>query len=152
MNSLVITDINLVARFARSGLLKYIENDEFKFFISDICYCHKAITVSNDKLFAKKMIENGMLEVCPLNEHQILNLSEFYKRYKPRFLAKTISAIILTQYLNAKLISEDELLRSVAYSDFGIIAHDKEWLLDEIVREIVVKGVNLDIEIVKMII
>lgn len=150
MYNLVITEVNLVAGLSQSTLLDYLDDSEIKFLISDICYKHKTFAINDDKSIAEKIIRDGMLRIVSLNEFQMVRLGKYFDFYKPQFLPKTISALILAKDLNAKLISDDELLRATAIEDFGIQAFNSQWLLGTIVREIAFNtGLKIDLELLK---
>ena len=155
MKNIIVTDIHLPVRLFLPGLLKYFDPDELRFYITDICYSYKNQPTPlnfHDKVHAKRMVEQGRLEVVGLDETQMGRLCELYQHYKPRFITKTVSALVLAQVTGFKLISEDELLREVATQDLKIRAHDKEWLITDLLHEIGTRGVNLDIEFVKQLI
>lgn len=151
MKAFVVTDVHIVARLYRSGILKYFNEDELIFYITDFCYYEKVIAINNDKIIAKKMIEEGLLKVVELNSNEVEEVSKLHKSYKPKFVAKTISALVYATRNELVLISEDELLRDTA-SELGIRAYDKEWLIITMVHEISTMGINIDLNMVKEII
>lgn len=151
MNQLVITEIHLAARLYRSGILKYFNGNELSLLITDFCYETKPLGINNDKMISKKMIEQGILNVVNLNEQQVGKIVELHRLYKPKFVMKTISALVFAQENKLRLISEDELVREIA-GELNIRAYDKEWLVTTMVTEISTMGINLDLELVKEII
>lgn len=152
MNNIVVTDLHLVARLYRSGILKYFTNEELKFYITDFCYNHKVLAINNDKLCAKKMIEDGMLSVVTLNEHQMKKVEAVYRNYKPKFIVKTVSAIVLASDCDYKMVSEDELLMEIAWDDLKVKVHPKPWLIRVLGDEISMMGEIIDMDLVKEII
>jgi len=152
MKNIIVTEISLPTKLFRSGLLRYFDRTELQFHIPDFCYYYK-YTLNDrnihDRGFAKRMNEQGMLIIAELNEAQMLRHQELLVQYKPKFLAKSVSALVLAEITGFRLISEDGLLREVASQDFQIRAHNKEWLLTDLVHEIGVRGIQLDLELVK---
>lgn len=151
MKHIIITEIHLAARLFRSGILKYFGKGELMLYITDICYNHKSHHISNDKTMAKAMIEQGILNVVELNETEVKRIMELHEKYKPKFVMKTLSALVYAERHNLRIVSEDELLREIS-NELGIKAYDKEWLVTNIVHEISAMGTNLDLELVKEII
>lgn len=152
MNSIVITEVHLAARLFRSGILKYFNGEELNFYITDFCYDHTLITHNYDRSHTKLMLESGMLKIVGLNEAQMVSMANLYVKYKPKFIIKTISALVFTKSNKFKLISEDELLRDIAKKDLGIQAYNKEWLITTLVNDITMMGESIDINDVKQII
>ena len=152
MNNLVITETHLAAKLFRSGILKYFNNRELNFYITDICYDQALVAHSYDKAHAKLMLAEGMLKVVGLNESQMSRMATLHQRYYPRFIIKTISALVLASENKYKLVSEDELLREVARKELNIQAFNKEWLVTTLVNEITMMGESIDINDVKQII
>ena len=151
MNNFVITELSLAARLFRSGILKYFDKGELTIYITDFCYHHKSHTINNDKSMANLMIQQGFLKLVELNENQIERLLVLHLKYKPRFVMKTISALVFAEQNNLKVISEDDLVREIA-KELNIKAHNKEWLLTTLVNDISTMGINLDINCVKEIV
>jgi len=152
MNSIVITEIHLAARLFRSGILKYFNNRELNFYITDFCYDHMSMMHNYDKAHAKLMLEEGMLKVVGLDERQMTTMAALHQQYRPKFIIKTISALVLAKENKFKLVSEDELLREMARKDLNIQAFNKEWLVTTLVNEITIMGESIDINDVKQII
>lgn len=152
MNNIVITEVHLAARLFRSGILKYFNNEELNFHITDICYEHPVSAQNYDRMHAKLMMEGGMLKVEGLNDQQMLRMGQLHFKYKPRFIVKTISALVLAGERKFKIISEDELLREIARKELNIPAYNKEWLITTLVNEITMMGGSIDINDVKEII
>lgn len=152
MNSIVITEIHLAARLFRSGILKYFNNQELNFYITDFCYDHVPNTHNYDKSHAKLMLQEGMLKVVGLDEHQMKTMAALHQRYRPKFIIKTVSALVLAKENKFKLVSEDELLREIARKDLNIQSFNKEWLVTTLVNEITMMGGSIDINDVKQII
>ena len=152
MNNIVITEIQLAASFYRSGLLKYFNSDELAFHITDICYAHKILAINNDRLTAQKMVDAGLLKVVTLDESQMEEVERLHHFYKPKFIVKTVTALVLAKQTGFKLLSQDDLLRETAAQDFKIRAINKGWLIQILVDEISMMGENIDIELVKQII
>jgi len=152
MNNIVITEIHLAARLFRSGILKYFNNEELNFYITDFCYDHTLIAHNYDRAHTKLMLDEGMLKVVGLNELQMSAMANLHRQYKPKFIIKTISALVFARDSRFKLISEDELLREVARKDLNVQSYNKEWLITTLVNEITMMGVSIDINDVKEII
>lgn len=152
MNNLVLTEVGLAVRFFRSGVLKYFDSKDLVFYITDLCYEIKPVEANNDKVFAQKMIEQGLLKVVSFDEHQMKRVNELHKFYKPKFIFETVSGLILAQDTNYKLISENDLLIEIASEELSIRAFNKEWFLLDIISEVSVMGVSLDIEVLRAII
>jgi hypothetical protein len=152
MNNIVITEIHIAARLFRSGILKYFNNAELNFYITDFCYDHVFVAHNYDKAHTKLMLEDGMLKVVGLTEVQMTEMAKLHSQYKPKFIIKTISALVLARDNKFKLVSEDELLREVARKDLNVQAYNKEWLVTTLVNEITMMGVAIDINDVKEII
>lgn len=152
MNQIVLTEINLAVRLFQMGLLKYFDSDDLVFYITDLCFENRTFAYNNDNFYAKKLQEQGLLKIVSLNEDQMQKLGNLYNTYKPKFIVKTISALIIAHDNNLKFISEDELLRETARQDLGIRSFDKEWLVTDLISEISMMGVSVDIELVKSII
>lgn len=152
MNNIVITEIHLAARLFRSGILKYFNNQELNFYITDFCYDHILVVNNYDKNHAKQMFDEGMLKVIELDERQMMRMTKLHQTYRPRFIIKTISALVLASENNFKLVSEDELLGDVARKDLNIQAFNKEWLITTLVNEITMMGESIDINDVKQMI
>lgn len=152
MNNIVITELSLPVRLFRSGLLRYFNGGELVFFITDLSYENRTISVNNDKIFAKKMIDQGLLKVIDLDEWQMRRVENLYNAYKPKFIFKTISGLVLAQNTNFKLVSEDEILIETASQDLGIRAYNKEWLLIDIMSEVSLIGNGIDINLLKELI
>ena len=125
MNSIVITEIHLVARLFRSGILKYFNNQELNFYITDFCYDHQPVAHTYDKSHAKLMLQEGMLHVVGLDESQMKTMAALHHQYRPKFIIKTISALVLAKDNKFKLVSEDELLREVAKKDLNVQTFNK---------------------------
>lgn len=149
---MVITELSLVAKLSRSGLLKYFKASDICFHITDFCYSHKSFTYNNDKIWAKKMTDEGLLRIVNLNEAQMMRSNGLYLQLKPRFIFKTITAIVVAEDFGYKLVSEDDLLIEVAKSDFNIKCTNKEGLITEIVYEISTMGGEVDLELVKLVV
>jgi len=152
MNNIVITEIHLAARLFRSGILKYFNNKELNFYITDFCYDHVPTTHNYDKSHAKLMLQEGMLKVVGLDEHQMKTMAALHQQYRPKFIIKTVSALVLAKENKFKLVSEDELLREIARKDLNIQSFNKEWLVTTLVNEITMMGGSIDINDVKQII
>ncbi len=152
MNNIVITEIKLAARLFRSGILKYFNNKELNFYITDFCYDHALVTPNYDRAHTKLMLDDSMLKVVGLNEQQMAAMASLHHQYKPKFIIKTISALVLARESRFKLVSEDELLREVARKDLNIQAYNKEWLVTTLVNEITMMGESININDVKEII
>jgi hypothetical protein len=152
MNNIVITEIHLAARLFRSGILKYFNNEELNFYITDFCYDHALVAPNYDRAHTKLMLDDGMLKVVGLNEQQMTAMENLHRQYKPKFIIKTISALVFARDSRFKLISEDELLREVARKNLNVQAYNKEWLITTLVNEITMMGVSIDIKDVKEII
>jgi len=152
MKNIAITEIQLAASFYRSGLLKYFNNDELAFHITNICYEHKVSALNNDKQTAQKMVDAGLLKVVTLDENQMKEVERLHHFYKPKFIVKTITALVLAKDTGYKLLSQEDLLRETARQDFTIRAISKNWLIQMLVDDITMMGESIDIELVKMII
>jgi hypothetical protein len=152
MNSIVITEIHLAARLFRSGILKYFNNQELNFYITDFCYDYMPNAHHYDKAHAKLMLEEGMLKVVGLDERQMKTMAALHQQYRPKFIIKTISALVVAKEHKFKLVSEDELLREVARKHLNVQAFNKEWLITTLVNEITMMGESIDINDVKQII
>ena len=152
MNNIVITEIHLAARLFRSGILKYFNNEELNLHITDFCYDHAVVAHNYDRAHTKIILEDGMLKVVGLNEEQMAVMASLHRKYKPKFIIKTISALVFARDSKFKLISEDELLRDVARKDLNVQAYNKEWLITTLVNEITMMGVSININDVKEII
>ncbi len=98
------------------------------------------------------MIEQGMLEVVPLTEEQMKKTAQVHRKYRPKFIVKTISAMVFAAENRYKIVSEDELLRDVAWDEFKIGVHPKPWLIRMLGDEISMMGEIIDMELVKEII
>lgn len=151
MHKLVITETHLAARLFRSGILKFFNTNELTLYITDLCYRNKTININNDRAMAKNMIEQDILKVVELDGAQVDRMVALHQKYKPKFVLKTMSALVYAESEKLKIISDDELFRDTA-SELNIKAYDKEWLVTTLVREISAMGVNLDLELVKEII
>jgi hypothetical protein len=103
-------------------------------------------------MLAKKMQEDGILKVVGLTEAQMRQAALLHSKHKPKFIFKTVSALVYASQSNMKLISEDELLRDVARSEFNLKVNDKIWMLDNLVQEIIAMGVKIDSDLIKEII
>ena len=152
MKNFIVTEIHLPTALFRIGLLKYFDPHELQFHIPDFCY-ESLITYSDqtlhDRGFAKRMREQGMLRVVGLNEAQMSRHLVLYQQLKPKFVSKTIAALVVAETTGFQLITANDLLRDVAGRDLTLSAHDHEWLLIDLVHEISVRGIPLDIELVK---
>jgi hypothetical protein len=152
MNNIVITEIGLAARLFRSGMLKYFNSEELNFFITDFCYDQALVNHNYDRAHCKLMLDNGMLKVVGLSEGQMIAMGQVYSRYKPKFIVKTVSALIFARDNKYKLISEDELLREISRKELSIQSYNKEWLITTLVNEITMMGISININDVKEII
>lgn len=150
MNNIVITELNIVARLYRSGMLKYFTGEELSFYITDFCYNHR-LPNFNDKLIAKQMIEEGIVQVVKLNEAQMVIVDKLHSHYRPKFVVKSITALVFCSEKKFKLFSDCDLLRETAAKDFGIRSINKEWLITTLVNDISVMGEKLDIELIRQL-
>jgi hypothetical protein len=151
MNNIVITELNIVARLYRSGMLKYFTGEELNFYITDFCYKHRSPNFINDRLLAKKMVEEGMLQIVKLSEAQMVLVDQWHDYYRPKFVVKSITALVFAGDKKFKLFSDCELLRETATADFGIRSINKEWLVTTLVNDISVMGEKLDMELVRQL-
>jgi hypothetical protein len=150
MNNIVITELYIAARLYRSGLLKYFTGKELNFYITDFCYNSRS-PFFNDRVIAKQMIDDGMLQVVKLNEAQMLLVDKWHQHYKPRFVVKSITALVFASDAKFRLFSDCDLLREVATTDFGIRSINKEWLVTTLVNDISVMGEKLDMDLVRQL-
>ncbi|TPE41530.1 hypothetical protein FJM65_19215 [Pontibacter mangrovi] len=148
MGPIVITEINTAATLYRLGLLKYFNSNNLSIHITDICYNHKGshdvLTLYNNKMLAKRMEEQGFLKVVELTEIQMKQVAKLYSEYKPKFVVKTISALVYAHEGNMKVISEDELLGDVARGELNLKVYNQEWFVDSLLQELVAMGVKID--------
>lgn len=150
MNNIVITELNIVARLYRSGMLKYFTGEELNFYITDFCYNQKTPNV-NDKIIAKQMIEEGVLQVVKLNETEMILVDKWHAHYRPKFVVKSVTALVYCSGKKFKLFSDCDLLRETATADFGIRSINKEWLITTLVNDISVMGEKLDMELLRQL-
>src|SRR5690606_15017445 len=144
---------HLAASLSRSGILKYLTPDDILLYATDFCFDHRTIGINNNKQFAQRMRENGFLKVQALDENAMETLSRIYNEHKPKFMEKTLSALVLALNVNHPIVTEDDLLRSTAGA-MGIATISKEDFLDRIVALIYIKGIDLEIDtdLIRMII
>lgn len=152
MKKIVITELPLIVKLSKFGILKYFNNDELNFYMTDFCYDHQTFNFNNDKTYAKKLIEDGLLKVVGLDEFQMQRLHVIHKKYKPAFIVKTISALVLAIDMKCKLLSEDENLRDSVSKDFNIKSYGKEHFVDDLIYEINMMGRRIDADLIKFII
>lgn len=132
---IVITEMNLVARLFHFGILKYIDGSELNLYMTDLCYCCKPYEeFDRDKSYINEMIKLGQIKILSLNDIQMERAGKLLVRYKPKFVLKTISAMVIAQDKNFTMVSEDELLRETV-KELGIPAYDKFWLLDHLIKD-----------------
>jgi len=151
MNNIVVTELNMVARLYRSGMLKYFSGEELSFYITDFCYNHRSPNFINDRQIAKKLVEDGILQVVKLSESQMLLVDKWHNYYRPKFVVKSITALVFAGDKKFKLFSDCELLRETAAADFGVRSINKEWLVMTLVNDISVMGEKLDMELVRQL-
>jgi len=151
MKNIVITELYLAARLYRVGLLKYFSNQELCFYITDFCYNAKT-AFPNDRQTGKKMLDEGLLKIINLTETQMIRAEKLFYHYRPRFVIKTMTAYVFADENQYRLFSDDELVRDIAASDFGIKSINKEWLVTSLVNEISLMGGNVDIELVRQMV
>ncbi len=152
MNNIVITETRLAARLLQSGVLKYFNNGELKFYMTDICFAAKAMSINNDRAQAKMLADQGLLQIVSLDDKQMIEMEALYSKYKPQFRIKTISAIVFACHEKFTLISEDDLLRDIVKKDFGLSCHDKEWFVTTLIYEITSMGLPINTVLLKQLI
>lgn len=134
---IVITEMNLVARLFQCGILDYFESNELNLYMTDLCYCSKPYQeFYKDKASVNEMISSGKIKILSLNELQMERASKLLIRYKPKFVLKTVSAIIVAQDSNYTLITEDELLRETVKKELAIPSFDKRWLVEYLIEKL----------------
>jgi len=136
MNKILLTEVDLAARLFQFGILRHIESSEFGLYMTDLCYYAKNFDNSKNFDCLKEMVNNGVIKIIELNEPQMERSGKLYRRFYPKFLLKTVSAFVIATEGNFSLISEDELVRSVAIKDLGIPSYGKQWLVDLIINNI----------------
>ncbi|MEZ0540424.1 hypothetical protein [Fibrella arboris] len=154
MRPVVLTDVHLAARLVRSGLLKYYSPEQLQFLISDIGFDYnypQTVYNQHDKSFAERMRKQGFLRVKSFDDIQMTRMYALFRQFKPKFTIRIVSALLLAQMTNSTLISEDEVLRDVAPMCM-ISAHNKQWLVSQLVHELAFQGITLDVELVNELI
>lgn len=152
MENVIITEINLAARLFQCGIMKYMDQDELTLHMTDLCYHSKAHDYNTDKDFVKEMMKNGQIKIVELNSKQVERASKLLQRYYPKFVMKTVSSIITATDSDFILVSEDELLRETVSKDFGVKAHDKNWLIDRIIYNLKDKGHEFNPSMLRLVI
>nr|WP_293838383.1 hypothetical protein [uncultured Arsenicibacter sp.] len=152
MKKFIVTEISLIANLLRIGLLRYFENTELQFLITDFCYNHSSAgneRIIQEKNFAVRLKKTGLLSETGLNEQQMSRLYELSRQHSPRFLIKTVSALVLAESTGYPLITEDDLLRDVAAKEMKLKSHNQEWLLTDLVHEVSIREKHITLELIK---
>lgn len=135
--NIVITEMNLAARLFQCGILKDFDSSELNLYMTDLCYSSKPYEeFYKDKVCVNEMINSGMIKILNLNEMQMDRAGKLLIRYKPKFVLKTVSAMVIAQDYNYKLVTEDELLRDTVKKELGIPSHDKMWLVEYLIEKL----------------
>jgi len=135
MDGIVITELHLAARLFQSGIWKFFERNELKLLMTDFCY-DDDVQNQGSHFDTTMLVKSGHLTIKGLNEKETEQMGLLYRRYKPKFLCKTVSAIVLAKEMDFILISDDELVRDTVIEDFNLAAYNSEWLYQAIVRQI----------------
>ena len=151
MKKFIVTDLRLATRLYKCGLLKYFNNTELVFHITGPCFNNRLYAYSNDKEIAKKMVQEGLMVVSNLDSNQMQKVQELFEKYKPKFLAKTITSLVYAEQINYQLITEDECLKETAH-ELNIRAYNKEWLVTSLVSDITLMGGAIDLNMIMEII
>lgn len=145
--------MNLAARLFQCGILKYFDSSELNLYMTDLCYSSKPYEeFYKDKVSVNEMINNSEIRILSLNEMQMDRAGKLLMRYKPKFILKTVSAMVVAQDYNYTLITEDELLRDTVKKELGIPSHDKRWLVECLIEKLKSKSMVDSATIFRLII
>jgi len=148
MYKIVVTDIHVITRLYRIGLLKYFNSSEVAFYITDLCYGDLNSVFQSDRIFSKRLIDEGILHVVSSDSDDIREVQKYYTVFHPMFVVKTVSAMVFAKRFNYRLLTNDELLSDVAQKKMGLKVSGKEWLVANLVGDIGAMGFNLDEDLI----
>ncbi|WP_420148593.1 hypothetical protein [Spirosoma sp.] len=151
MKNLVVTEMSLPVKLQRFGILNHLEANDVQFYIPDGCYSEQPVTSTfsmADLALAKQMVNQGKIKVVALNDRQMASVWTLKAGCCSRFLARTIYAVIYARSKGYTLVTEDHLLRVIAFQQFGISISTYESVSVGLLQEVISSGMSLNIDLI----
>lgn len=148
MYRVVVTDIHVITRLYRIGLLKYFNNQEIAFYITEFCYSDIDIVYANDMRLSQQLIDQGILTLVKFPGEDVLEINKHFQPIQNKFAFKTVSALVFAKRMNYHLLSNCETLSDHARIQMGIKVIEKEKLATNLISDIGSTDINLDSDLI----
>ncbi|OIN56326.1 hypothetical protein [Arsenicibacter rosenii] len=150
MKTLVVTEVDLPVKLQRFGILSFLNTKSVQFYIPDWCYeaqKNRSDLSNADLSLAKRMVDEGSLKVVSLSSEQVANVMRLMAEQCSIFCVHSVVAVVFAKTMGYTLVSENQLLRVVAFQQLGVSISQYESVAAGLLQEIISQGINLKIEL-----